>query len=155
MLLNPHCQAALNPHHLIRLYHCHMGIGIRLKQIRSKLDLSQERFGELCGGVTKGMVSQWERDGVTPPVDRLIELRKNTQEKISFSIDWIYTGEIDTATEIAQGLSTKERQAWFRQGRAFAEPSEGSHGNAWPKEDRRKSPPDYHYTGPERRKQQS
>lgn len=67
---------------LITLYIAPMSIGARLRQIRLRNNLSGEKFGELCG-VTKGMVSQWESDLITPPTDRLIELRKH----LVFSFD--------------------------------------------------------------------
>lgn len=64
-----------------------MSIGARIRQLRIAKGLSGDKFGELCG-VTKGMVSQWESDLVTPPTDRLIELHK----KIEFSFDWLLNG---------------------------------------------------------------
>jgi transcriptional regulator with XRE-family HTH domain len=100
-----------------------MGIGERIKQLRTKLGLSGERFGELCG-VTKGMVSQWEKELSTPSADRLIELRRIARKRYSmdFSLDWIYTGELSSATEIELALSVQDRQRWYRLGRALAEP---------------------------------
>lgn len=100
-----------------------MGIGERIKQVRTTLGLSGERFGELCG-VTKGMVSQWEKELSTPPADRLIELRRIARKRYSvdFSLDWIYTGELSSATEIDLALSEQDRQRWYRLGRALAEP---------------------------------
>lgn len=65
-----------------------MSIGARLRQLRKANGLSGEKLGELCG-VTKGMVSQWESDLVTPPTDRLLELHKH----IAFSFDWLLQGE--------------------------------------------------------------
>lgn len=124
MLLNIKSQALLNHQNLVCLYTSGMTTGARIRQLREQHRLSGEKFGELCGGLTKGAISQWESDLVTPPVDRLVELKKH----LDFSIDWIYTGNIDIATTIAQGLGVKERQAWYRAGRALAEPSEGTNG---------------------------
>jgi transcriptional regulator with XRE-family HTH domain len=100
-----------------------MGIGERIKLLRTTLGLSGERFGELCG-VTKGMVSQWEKELSTPPADRLIELRRVARKRYSvdFSLDWVYTGELSSATEIELALSGQDRQRWYRLGRALAEP---------------------------------
>lgn len=82
--LNPKRQASLNHAGLDSLYHHLMSIGARFRQLRQHLKLSGEQIGEICG-VTKGMVSQWESDTVTPPTDRLIALA----EKHNFSMDWI------------------------------------------------------------------
>jgi transcriptional regulator with XRE-family HTH domain len=100
-----------------------MTIGARIKKLRERNELSGERFGELCG-VSKGMVSQWENNIVTPPADRLLLLQKYFE----FSIDWIYTGKISIAEEIAQRLGVKEKQAWYRAGNSLAEPNEGTNG---------------------------
>lgn len=81
-MLNIISQAPLNHRCLIALYSGQMTIGARLRQLRIRNKLSGEKFGELCG-VTKGMVSQWESDLITPPTDRLIELRKH----LKFSFD--------------------------------------------------------------------
>lgn len=70
-----------------------MSIGTRLRQLRTSRSLSQDKLGELCG-VTKGMVSQWELNIVTPPTDRLIELHKH----LNFSFDWLLNGEDDATT---------------------------------------------------------
>lgn len=75
-------------------------------------------------GVTKGMVSQWENDTVTPPMDRLIELRKN----IDFSFDWLLTGQLSTASKIDQHLSVAQRRVWYQVGNSLAEPEEGTNG---------------------------
>lgn len=96
-----------------------MSIGIRFRQFRQHLGLSQEKIGELVG-VTKGMVSQWECDTVTPPMDRLIELRKHHE----FSFDWLLTGHLSTGAQIEQQLSVKQRQVWYRVGNSLAEPDE-------------------------------
>jgi len=65
-----------------------MSIGARFRQLRQHLGLSGEEIGDICG-VTKGMVSQWESDTVTPPVDRLLAL----STKHDFSIDWVLRGK--------------------------------------------------------------
>ena len=90
--------------------------GARIRRLREDNGLSGEKFGELCG-LTKGAISQWESDLVTPPVDRLVELKKH----IDFSIDWIYTGTIDPATQIAHRLGVRERQAWYQIGDTLAQ----------------------------------
>lgn len=123
ILLNTKSQASLNHGNLDGLYNPTMSIGERIKKLRKQNDLSGDKFGELCG-VSKGMVSQWESDIVTPPVDRLLLLQKS----LEFSIDWIYTGKISIADEISQRLGVKERQAWYRVGNSLVEPDEGTNG---------------------------
>jgi len=121
--LNTQCQAMLNLADLERLYTSQMTIGARLKELRERNNLSGDKFGELCG-VSKGMVSQWENNLVTPPADRLLLLQKT----LEFSIDWIYTGKISIADEISRRLGVKERQAWYRAVNSLAEPEEGTNG---------------------------
>lgn len=87
MLLNDKCQAVLNQNVLALLYTRAMTTGTRIRKLRTQAGLSQEKFGELFG-VTKGMVSQWESDLVTPPPDRLIDMKT----KLNISIDWLLTG---------------------------------------------------------------
>jgi transcriptional regulator with XRE-family HTH domain len=67
-----------------------MTIGLRIRKLRERNNLSQEKFGELCG-VSKASVSQWELGVATPPTDRLITLKK----QLDFSFDWLIAGEID------------------------------------------------------------
>lgn len=90
MQLNAKSQAPLNHIDLVFLYTTSMSIGERIRQIRESHKLSGEAFGDLCG-VSKGMVSQWENNIVTPPMDRLLLLR----EKFDFSFDWLVDGTID------------------------------------------------------------
>lgn len=121
MQTNYNCQIKLNHSGLAYIYNGLMSIGERIKAIRKKLDLSGEEFGEICG-VTKGTVSQWETDFSTPPPNKLIKIREYVTEKydIYFSLDWIYTGEIDQATAIKQELGVKEQNAWYSAGYALA-----------------------------------
>lgn len=65
-----------------------MTIGARFRQLRNSQEMTQDQIGEICE-VTKSMVSQWESDTVVPSTDRLMMLKK----KISYSIDWLLTGE--------------------------------------------------------------
>lgn len=123
MQLNHKSQAPLNPHCLLTLYSTNMTIGARIRQLRKQYKLSQEKLGELCG-VTKGMVSQWESDIVTPPTDRLIELNK----QLDFSFDWMLKGKLSMGAEIERNLSVQQKQAWYRVGRALAEPEEKHNG---------------------------
>lgn len=100
-----------------------MSIGTRFRQLRVKAELSQEKIGELVG-VSKGMVSQWENNIVTPPMDRLIELHKH----LDFSFDWLLTGDISMASKIEQQLSVQQRRVWYQVGNSLAEPDEGTNG---------------------------
>ncbi len=90
-----------------------MSIGTRLRQLRTSHGLNQDRFGELCG-VTKGMVSQWELDIVTPPTDRLLELHK----KLAFSYDWLLNGDTVYSTtnrKIGSAMMAMEQSADYVQ----------------------------------------
>jgi len=76
--------------------------------------MNQEQLGELCGGVTKGMVSQWELDIVTPPTDRLLELHKH----LSFSFDWLLNGGTVYSTsnpKIGAAMTVMEQSADYVQ----------------------------------------
>lgn len=86
-MLNIIRQAPLNHKCLAFLYACPMSIGARIRQLRLSNGLSGEKFGEMCD-VTKGMVSQWESDTVTPSTDRLLALHKH----LEFSFDWLLNG---------------------------------------------------------------
>lgn len=89
-MLNTISQVPLNQIYLDVLYAGLMSIGSRLRQLRKANNLSGDKFGELCG-VTKGMVSQWESDAVTPATDRLLELHRH----LNFSFDWLLNGKDD------------------------------------------------------------
>lgn len=121
--LNSESQALLNHNGFVCLYTCCMSIGARIRQLRETNKLSGEKFGEMCG-LSKGAISQWENNDVTPPVDRLIELKKH----IDFSIDWLYTGNVSIAEQISQKLTAKERAAWYRVGNSLAEPEDKGNG---------------------------
>jgi transcriptional regulator with XRE-family HTH domain len=138
MLLNYKSQAPLNHARLVYLYTSKMSIGARIRKLREENELSGEKFGELCG-VTKGMVSQWESDIVTPPTDRLIEIKKH----LDFSYDWLISGHISDYSnkirppikallEIAQQLPDTEVAELAHQGNVFAklitQKSEGTNG---------------------------
>jgi transcriptional regulator with XRE-family HTH domain len=86
MQLNIKSQVMLNHVCLATLYTSRMNTtGTRLKDLREKSGLNQDQLGEICG-VTKGMVSQWENDIVTPPIERMMLLKK----KYHFKLDWLY-----------------------------------------------------------------
>lgn len=112
-MLYTQSQAYLDPHGLEVLYPAQMSIGTKLRQLRTSHGLSQERFGELCG-VTKGMVSQWELDIVTPPTDRLLELHK----KLPFSFDWLLNDDnvySTTNRKIGSAMMAMEQSADYVQ----------------------------------------
>lgn len=117
--LNIRRQVLLNHCGLDRLYTYDMSIGARLRQLRKSMNLSGEEFGEILG-VSKGAISQWENNDVTPPTDKMVELQK----RITFSLDWLYTGRYSTAEEISRKLGASERATWYRLGRSLAEPEE-------------------------------
>ena len=100
------------------MYAGEMTIGARLRQLRIKNGLSGEKFGELCD-VTKGMVSQWESDTVTPPTDRLLQLHKH----LSFSFDWLLNGETVYSTtnrKIGCAMQVMEQSADYVQDAAVS-----------------------------------
>lgn len=81
-------------------------IGQRIKRIREDNKLNQDRFGELCG-VSKGAVSQWEKDQTTPELSKLIQIR----QRLTFSFDYLLTGTPDyTATQVPAQFAVKEPQ---------------------------------------------
>lgn len=94
--LNISCQAVLYHRTIASLYTSAMTIGSRVLELRKHLELSGDKFGEICG-VTRGAVSQWEHDLTKPTTENLIKLR----EKHYFSIDWVLTGE---GTMVPSGL---------------------------------------------------
>lgn len=81
------------------LYALSMSIGKRLRQLRLKNSLTQEQVGKACE-VTGGMVSQWESDMSTPPVDRVIKLRG----QIEFSADWLLFGDAEADLRLRPNL---------------------------------------------------
>lgn len=106
-------QAILDRFSTALLYAHSMSIGARLRELRNSMELNQEQFGEICG-VTKGMVSQWELDIVTPPTDRLMEIHK----KHPFSFDWLLNGETVYSTtnrKIGSALMAMEQSADYVQ----------------------------------------
>ena len=113
-MLNINRQAPLNHQCLAFLYANPMGIGARLRQLRKRSHLSGEKFGELCGR-TKGAVSQWESDLITPPLENLIELRKH----MDFSFDWLLSGTAGYTThdpELAPIMRALEARAEYESG---------------------------------------
>ena len=64
-----------------------MTIGKRIKALRTKHELTQEQFGEICDA-SKSAVSQWESDQTQPTISNLLALRA----KLPFTIDWLLTG---------------------------------------------------------------
>lgn len=114
-------------HFIESLYNLKMNIGTRIRQLRERNTLSQEKFGDLCG-VSKASVSQWEIGIATPPTDRLIALRKH----LEFSFDWLIVGEIDSnfaltrpsiqkLIAVAQPLPDSAVAALTREGSVYAE----------------------------------
>ena len=104
-----------------------MNIGTRIRELRERNKLSQEKFGELCGA-SKGSVSQWETGISSPPTDRLLMLKKN----LEFSLDWLIAGEVDNnfaltrpsiqkLIEVAQPLPDNAVAALTREGGVYAE----------------------------------
>lgn len=64
--------------------------GARIRQVRKKLQLSQEEFAGLLGGITRGAVGNWERDqGIKEENVELIS------EKTGVSFEWLATGRGD------------------------------------------------------------
>jgi len=53
-----------------------MDIGERVKEVRLKLNLSQEEFAKKVGLETKTAISQWEKGKTEPNVSKLISAQK-------------------------------------------------------------------------------
>lgn len=112
-MLNIISQAPLNLFYFDAMYPSDMTIGARLRQLRLRNGLSGDKLGELCD-VTKGMVSQWESDTVTPPTDRLLLLHKH----LNFSFDWLLNGETVYSTtnpKIGSAMQVMEQSADYVQ----------------------------------------
>lgn len=61
--------------------------GMRIKQVRDKLQMTQEQFAKLLGGPSRGAVGNWERDqGIKEENLELIAL------KTGVSYEWLGTG---------------------------------------------------------------
>lgn len=123
MPLNNKSQVILNHLCLANLYTLSMNTtGARLKELREKSRLNQDQLGEICG-VTKGMVSQWENDIVTPPVERMMLLKK----KHHFTLDWLYCEdreyrpELEALYAVAEKLPTYAVAKLTNEGSSYAE----------------------------------
>lgn len=67
-----------------------MSKGRRIQQVRQKLQLTQDQFAKLLGGVTRGAVGNWERDqGIKE--ENLEAISKTT----GVSFEWLATGRGD------------------------------------------------------------
>jgi len=73
-----------------------MSIGKRLRELREKIGLNQESIGEICE-VSKSMVSQWENDIVTPPIERMLLLHS----KYPFDLNWLYISGAEYRPKVA------------------------------------------------------
>lgn len=61
--------------------------GARIKEIREKMNLTQQAFADALGGVSRGAVGNWERDlGIKEENIELIS------EKTGVSYEWLATG---------------------------------------------------------------
>lgn len=73
-----------------------MTIGMRIKELRKRAELTQDKFAELCDA-TKGAVSQWESNTTKPSLQNIMLLREQLRAKknVTTSIDWILYGDGD------------------------------------------------------------
>lgn len=87
------------------LYAVHMEtMGDRIKQLRIARGLTQPALGELCGGVTKSAVSQWE-DGSTENIKlktfiRLCEVLQTDPQYLIWGADRSPTGAPGAASRL-------------------------------------------------------
>lgn len=83
-----------------------MSIGLRLKILRNRVELTQDKFAELCGA-TKGAVSQWEKNTTTPKTQNLVLLRDALleQKQVRVSIDWLLFGDAPYSTAAASTMA--------------------------------------------------
>lgn len=63
-----------------------MGLGNNILKLRKKLQLSQEKLGELVG-VTRQTISNWELNETVPDAKQLISLSKILQVSIDALVD--------------------------------------------------------------------
>lgn len=87
----------------------HTNIGVRLTQLRLRYNLNQSQLGQLCG-VTKAAVSQWEKEISIPEISKLIILRS----RLSFSLDWLLSGEEEVISKPAVERRQRTRRKWNR-----------------------------------------
>lgn len=81
--------------------------GERIKLVRDKLQLTQEAFANLLGGVTRGAVGNWERDqGIKEENIDLIA------EQTGVSYEWLATGRGDM--DPTSALSPSPQSAVFK-----------------------------------------
>lgn len=74
-----------------------MSIGAKIRQLRQRLGLNGDQFGDLCG-VGRASVSHWESDTNYPSVESLLRLRQHEH----FSFDWLLGGEQEANVLIAR-----------------------------------------------------
>ena len=72
-------------------------IGIRIKELREKLRLTQEEFAKGLEVVVT-TVSNWERGTAAPPAHKLAILRT----KYGVDLNWLLVGEEIVATEVPE-----------------------------------------------------
>ncbi len=104
-----------------------MTLGNRIKTSRVATGLTQVQLGDLVG-VTKGAVSNWEKDRDNPTLDNLREIG----HACSVSLAWLHvaegaeplTREQLQALEIVAALDDKSRASWFQVGNILSQRQE-------------------------------
>lgn len=94
------------PLNLISARILYMDAGERIKQVRKRLDLTQEAFGKLAG-VSKAAVSQWESGRTKPERDALLSLKR----KRGISPEWITSGKGEMFDTTETGTDVTELNA--------------------------------------------
>lgn len=95
------------PLNLISVKILYMDTGDRIKQVRKRLDLTQEAFGKLAG-VSKAAVSQWESGRTKPERDALLSLKR----KRGISPEWVTSGKGEMLDAETESGTTDLRPAW-------------------------------------------
>lgn len=93
-----------------------IGIGMRIRETRNSMGLSQKAFAELVESSASSM-SGYELEDVPIPADIL----RNIALKCKVSGDWLLTGE---SPEIMKDLNEKHLIATFREAGVYHEQSE-------------------------------
>jgi len=66
-----------------------MELGERLKKVRENLGFNQSEFSEELDDITRGTISNWERENSSPSIKYLTILN----QKFNININWLLTGE--------------------------------------------------------------
>jgi transcriptional regulator with XRE-family HTH domain len=92
--------------------HCFMlnamdTIGKRIKYARNEQGISQTRLGELCNGLSRSAIAQWEANDTTPTGPNLVD----TARILQVSTEWLVYGDEAPENDAVGGPSAARPQA--------------------------------------------